>query len=156
MLYSSTSDTDFVNTVLSQIQGGTNITYILAFNEPDGQESTGGTDIPADTAATIWMGSIAPLREHGIKVGLPAVTGSPDGFNWLSNFNKSCVALNKTGCVADFIPIHWYGNFQGLASYVGQIRATYPQLPIWVCKLRGLSLLFPVLINLGHRICRSR
>jgi hypothetical protein len=80
------------------------------------------------------MRNIAPLRDQGIKVGLPAVTGSPDGFNWLANFNKSCSVLSAKGCEADFIPVHWYGNFQGLASHVGQVRATYPQLPIWVTE----------------------
>jgi len=137
MLYSapsSASDTTFLTTILSQIQSGANITYVLAYNEPDGQKSTGGTDIPADTAASTWMSNVAPLREHGVKVGLPAVTGSPDGSNWLANFNKSCIALSKAGCVADFIPIHWYGDFQGFASHVEQVRATYPGLPIWVTE----------------------
>jgi hypothetical protein len=130
----SSTDTPFLTSIQNQVKAGANITYILAYNEPDGQSSTGGTGIPADTAADVWMRNIAPLRDQGIKVGLPAVTGSPDGFNWLANFNKSCSALNANGCEADFIPVHWYGNFQGLASHVGQVRATYPQLPIWVTE----------------------
>jgi hypothetical protein len=130
----SSTETPFLTSIQNQIKAGANITYVLAYNEPDGQSSTGGSDIPADTAASVWMRNIAPLRDQGIKVGLPAVTGSPDGFNWLANFNKSCLALNAKGCEADFIPVHWYGNFQGMASHVGQVRATYPQLPIWVTE----------------------
>ena len=130
----SSTDTPFLTSIQNQIKAGANITYALAYNEPDGQPSTGGSGIPADTAASVWMRNMAPLRAQGIKVGLPAVTGSPNGFNWLASFNKSCLALNAKGCEADFIPIHWYGDFQGMASYVGQVRAAYPQLPIWVTE----------------------
>jgi hypothetical protein len=89
----SSTETPFLTSIQNQIKAGANITYVLAYNEPDGQSSTGGSDIPADTAASVWMRNIAPLRDQGIKVGLPAVTGSPDGFNWLANFNKSCLAM---------------------------------------------------------------
>jgi hypothetical protein len=130
----SSTDTPFLTSIQNQMKAGANITYILAYNEPDSQSSTGGSGIPADTAADVWMRNVAPLRDQGIKVGLPAVTGSPDGFNWLANFNTSCSALNAKGCEADFIPVHWYGDFQGFASHVGQVRATYPQLPIWVTE----------------------
>ena len=130
----SSTDTPFLTSVQNQIKAGANITHVLAYNEPDGQASTGGSGVPADTAASVWMRNIAPLREQGIKAGLPAVTGSPDGFNWLLNFNKSCRAIDPKGCEADFVPIHWYGDFQGLASHAGQVRATYPQLPIWVTE----------------------
>ena len=130
----SSTDTPFLASIQNLIKAGANITHVLAYNEPDGQPSTGGSSIPADTAASVWMRNMAPLRDQGIKVGLPAVTGSPDGFDWLANFNKSCQALSPEGCEADFIPIHWYGNFQGLASHAGQVRATYPQLPIWVTE----------------------
>lgn len=130
----SVTDTPFLTSIQNQIKAGVNISHVLTYNEPDGQSSTGGSNIPADTAASVWMHNIAPLRDQGIKVGLPAVTGSPNGFNWLADFNQSCLALNSKGCEADFIPVHWYGNFQGMASHVGQVRATYPNLPIWVTE----------------------
>ena len=130
----SSTATPFLTSVQNQIKAGANITYVLAYNEPDGQASMGGSGIPADTAASVWMRNIAPLRDQGIKVGLPAVTGSPDGLNWLANFNRSCLALDPNGCEADFIPVHFYGTFQGMASHIGQVRATYPQLPIWVTE----------------------
>jgi hypothetical protein len=59
----------------------------------------------------------------GIKAGAPAVTGSPGGFTWLSEFFAACTAAG-TNCTADFIPIHWYGDFVGLASHLGQVVAT--------------------------------
>ena len=129
------SGTEFLDNIVAQLKSGANITHVLAFNEPDGPHSTGGSDIPADDAASSWMRNIAPLRaQHGIKVGLPAVTGAPTGFTWLQNFNASCEALDKAGCAADFVPVHWYGNFEGLASHLGQVRASYPTIPIWVTE----------------------
>lgn len=32
------------------------------------------------------------------------------------------------------IPVHWYGNFEGFASHVGQVNATYPNMTMWVTE----------------------
>lgn len=134
MLWGSDSD-GFLDGVKSQLSSGVNITHVLSFNEPDGTTETGGSDMDPDTAASEWMKNIAPLRSnYGLKVGLPAVTGSQQGFTWLASFNTSCKKLSSSGCEADFIPTHWYGNFEGFASQIGQVRADYPQLPIWVTE----------------------
>lgn len=130
----SSTNTPFLTSIQTQIKAGAKIAYVLAYNEPDGQSSTGGSGISADTAANVWVRNIAPLRDQGLKVGLPAVTGSPNGLSWLASFNKSCLAMSSRGCEADFIPIHWYGNFEGMAAHIGQVRATYPQLPVWVTE----------------------
>lgn len=127
---SDPSDAKFLDDVRSLMKAGTNISYVLAFNEPDGTQATGGSNIPADLAAATWIKQLEPLREDGVKLGAPAVTGSPGGFVWLENFFKAC----NGGCHADFIPIHWYGNFEGLASHIGQVRSTYPNLTIWVTE----------------------
>ena len=137
-----TTDTSFLSRIKSQIDSGTNITHILTFNEPDGTASTGGSDIAADEAAKIWINEIVPLRAspYNLNVGLPAVTGYETGIEWLENFNSSCASLIKSSnssaawCVADFIPLHFYGSFEGLASWIGQIRAAYTTLPIWITE----------------------
>lgn len=125
----SSSDTTFLDDVQSQIKQGAKIPYILSFNEPDGQ-GNGGSDISADLAAKTWIREIEPLKELGVKLGAPAVTGATTGFTWLQNFFTAC----KGKCSVDFIPIHWYGNFEGLASHIGQIRGTYPNMTIWVTE----------------------
>jgi hypothetical protein len=130
----TSADTPFLTSILNDIEAGTTRAYVLAYNEPDSPPSIGGSGISTDTAARVWMRNIAPLRDRGIKAGLPAVTGSPSGLKWLANFNQSCLALNPKGCEADFVPVHWYGNFQGMVSHVDQVRATYPELPIWVTE----------------------
>lgn len=132
----NSTDTSFLDSIVSQIKSGVKITHVLTYNEPDGGSDTGGTNLPVDTAASTWMRNIKPLRDnYGIKVGLPAVTGSPNGMNWLANFNTSCLALDSAGCKADFIPLHWYGNFEGLASHVGDVRAHYPTIGgLWVTE----------------------
>ncbi|KAL9030641.1 MAG: hypothetical protein Q9196_001251 [Gyalolechia fulgens] len=124
------SSTTFLNDVTSQIESGANISYVLAFNEPDGGGATGGSAMPADTAAEIWQREIEPLKDMGVKLGGPAVTGAPSGFVWLQNFFTAC----NGNCSVDFIPVHWYGNFEGLASHVGQVRGTYQNMTIWVTE----------------------
>ena len=123
MLFSaptSSSDTSFYDTVNSLIKGGQNISYVLTYNEPDGTSSTGGSNVAATLAASTWIREVEPLKKLGVKLGAPAVTGGSGGFTWLSDFFNAC----NGGCNPDFIPIHWYGNFEGLASHIGQVRGT--------------------------------
>lgn len=133
MLWGSGNSSGFASEVKSLITSGRNITHILTFNEPDGTTSTGGSAISPADAASIWIQDIEPLRNESIKVGAPAVTGSSSGLTWLGEFFSNCTSL-KTNCTVDFIPIHWYGDFQGLASYLGQVVATYPNTSIWVTE----------------------
>jgi hypothetical protein len=125
----------FKSEVQTLVNGGTNITHIMAYNEPDGDGATGGSNVDPQTAAENWIAQIEPLRELGIKTGAPAVTGSPRGHTWLQSFFTACADLG-TNCTVDFIPVHWYGNFEGLASHLGEVSATYVIFP------QFLSLLF--------------
>ncbi|KAF1963495.1 hypothetical protein CC80DRAFT_398205 [Byssothecium circinans] len=128
------SDTDkgtpFLDSIKSQLASGASIPYVLAFNEPDGTHATGGSNVSVGLAASTWKKQIEPLKELGVKVGAPAVTGSPDGFTWLKNFFKAC----EGGCNPDFVPVHWYGSFEGLASHIGQVVGAYPNLTVWVTE----------------------
>ncbi len=136
---SATDDTDtsFLDDIRSQLQDGAKINHVLGFNEPDGEQSTGGSNIPAELAASTWIRQIEPLRRENeedgsssIKLGAPAVTGSQRGLLWLESFFRAC----DGGCTVDFIPIHFYGDFEGLASHMGQVRAAYPNLTVWVTE----------------------
>lgn len=140
----------FYNTVKGLIQGGANITHVLGFNEPDGC-SSGGSCVPASVAATVWKKQFEPLkRDFNISLGAPSVTGAPNGFNWLANWYSACAAISNSSdssknasCEVDFIPAHWYGNFQGFASHLGQVYGTYPNISeIWVTEFAdaGVSL----------------
>lgn len=126
----SASSPSFLDTVNKLIDDGMNITYVLGFNEPDGSTSTGGSNMLADTAASLWISEIEPLKKRGVRIGAPAVTGSPQGFTWLENWFKAC----DGDCNPDFIPVHWYGNFEGMASHIGQVMGTYPNLQVWVTE----------------------
>lgn len=116
--------TSLVSEIQALVTGGHNISHIMTFNEPDGTSDTGGSNIEPSAAATAWIKDIQPLKKMGIKLGAPAVTGAPGGFTWLQEFFDAC-ASQGTNCTADFIPVHWYGNFEGLASHLGQVRGTY-------------------------------
>ncbi|KAF2808035.1 uncharacterized protein BDZ99DRAFT_420804 [Mytilinidion resinicola] len=124
------SGTPFLDAVKAQIKSGTNISYVLGFNEPDGTAATGGAGIAADVAANAWIKQIEPLKKLGVKLGAPATTGSPDGFTWLTDFFNFC----DGGCNPDIMPVHWYGNFEGMASHIGQKMAAYPNMKIWVTE----------------------
>ena len=125
----SSSDTTFLDDVRSQIKSGAKIPYALAFNEPDGL-GNGGSNVPVDAAVENWIRQMEPLKEMGVKLGAPAVTGAPTGKAWLQNFFRTCYGR----CTVDFIPVHWYGNFEGLASHIGEVRQAYPNKTIWVTE----------------------
>ncbi|KZM25351.1 uncharacterized protein EKO05_0000627 [Ascochyta rabiei] len=126
----SDTGTPFYDSVKSQIDGGANISYVLGFNEPDGTHTTGGSALPVDLAAARWIAEIEPLKKLGIKLGAPAVTGGASGWAWLQNWFTAC----NGSCTPDFIPVHWYGNFDGMASHIGNVMATYPNMTVWVTE----------------------
>ena len=123
-------DTSFLSTVKSLIKDeGINITNVLSFNEPNGPFVYGGSNMEPSAAAQVWVKNMIPLQEMGVRVGLPACTGAPSGIPWLQNFLSECSKLVSTddetrNCTYDFVTIHWYGNFDGLASHMGQYSAT--------------------------------
>ncbi|KXT01762.1 hypothetical protein AC578_2790 [Pseudocercospora eumusae] len=125
----NSSDTSFYTEVKNLKDNGYNITWVLGFNEPDGCVN-GGSCIDAETAAEVWIQQIEPLKDLGIQLGAPAVTGAPNGFVWLQNWFTACAGK----CTPDFIPVHWYGNFEGLASHVGQVNATYENMTMWITE----------------------
>ena len=128
----STSDsgTPFLDTVKSQISSGANITHVLAFNEPDGTQATGGSEISPQFAATRWKAEIEPLKALGVSLGAPGVTGGASGWVWMDAWFEAC----DGGCSPDFIPVHWYGNFEGMMSHVGRVSAKWPNLTVWVTE----------------------
>lgn len=139
MLFSIPTDDSFTTQITTLLDSATaNTRHILAFNEPDGPTSQGGTSLSPSAAAKSYMTTLASLLtshpKANLQLGWPAVTGSPRGLAWLADFNTSCHRLVLSGCPASFLPVHWYGDFAGLASYVGQIHALYPHLPLWVTE----------------------
>lgn len=121
-----TGDTTFLNSILQQIKDGLNITHVLGFNEPDGLFEHGASNISAQVAAREWKRQMEPLKEHGIKLGAPAVTGTSGGAAWLQAFFSYC----NGSCNPDFLPFHFYGDFEALASKIGEMTVAYPKLPI--------------------------
>ncbi|KAF4421782.1 Interferon-induced GTP-binding Mx2 [Fusarium acutatum] len=123
-------DTSFLENVTAQIISGRNITYVMGFNEPDNSMANGGSDMKPKDAARYWIKQLEPLRKLGISLGAPAVTGAPSGFTWLADFVEAC----KGNCTFDFIPIHWYGSFDGMASHIAGVLDVFPGKKIWVTE----------------------
>lgn len=126
-------------------------THLLTFNEPDGTTSSGGSAIQPSAAARAYLDDIVPLRtrtsaRRSWHISHPATTGSASGLAWLQDFNASCWALNPTsGCPTDFVALHWYGDFAGLAAWLGTLRAFYAanassgatadDMPFWITEM---------------------
>ncbi|KAI1174735.1 glycosyl hydrolase catalytic core-domain-containing protein [Nemania sp. FL0916] len=99
--------------------------HLFTFNEPDGSTDSGGSDISPEDAAKAYIEKIVPLRDR-FQISHPSVTGSQRGLDWLKDFNASCWDIDaENGCPADFVTAHFYGDFAGLASYLGQIAEFY-------------------------------
>ena len=129
---SNLKDTTFLDHVKELIDDGRNITHVLGFNEPDAPNSWGGSDVSPKDAAQAWVVNFEPLGEMGIKLGLPGCTGGWDSMPWLKNFLGNCSEIlsdggDKKNCTWDFLPVHWYDNFEGLASHIGERLAEYVQ-----------------------------
>jgi hypothetical protein len=58
----------FLNNVTDLIKGGTNITHVLGFNEPDGPWSQGGSNMSVSSAVHSWLREVAPLQPWGYKL----------------------------------------------------------------------------------------
>ncbi|GJC78621.1 hypothetical protein ColLi_01459 [Colletotrichum liriopes] len=119
---SNPEDTTFLRAVKGLIKDkGINITHALGFNEPDGPTQYGGSNIAPDIAAKAWVANFIPLQELGVK------------------FLGNCSEIiseggEKKNCTYDFLPVHWYDNFGGLASHIGERVANFPDTKIWVTE----------------------
>jgi hypothetical protein len=122
--------TPFYDSVKAQLDSGANISYVLGFNEPDATYAHGGSNLDVHLAASRWKADIEPLKKLGIKVGAPGVTGGESGWNWIENWLEAC----DSGCNPDVIPVHWYGNFEGMMRHIGRITMKWPDKEVWVTE----------------------
>ena len=122
--------------------------HLLSFNEPDGSTGSGGSSISPEDAAQAYIDYVVPFRNGdsgGRKwlISHPSTTGSPNGLDWLRRFNESCYDIDsENGCPADFVSVHWYGAFAGLAGWVGTLDEFYntnstrdQPLKLWITEL---------------------
>ncbi|KAM0279714.1 hypothetical protein ACHAQH_004405 [Verticillium albo-atrum] len=106
-------------------------THLLTFNEPDHDIPSGGSDISPEDAAEAYLEYVVPLREgtsdssRTWNISHPVVTGSGQGIKWLRRFNESCYDLDPDGCPTDFVAVHYYGDFPGLAAWIGTLDEFY-------------------------------
>ncbi|KAG5928573.1 hypothetical protein E4U42_000381 [Claviceps africana] len=136
---SNPNDTKFLHDVTKLLDSGTKIKHVLGFNEPDATAAVGGSNVLPAVAALAWVANFEPLGRMGVKLGLPACTGGWGSLPWLKQFLGNCSALVSTAeqtknCTWDFLPVHWYDNFGGLASHIGERKATWPDAEIWVTE----------------------
>ncbi|RYC54325.1 hypothetical protein CHU98_g11884 [Xylaria longipes] len=136
---SDPEDTSFSQYVTQLIDSGTSIKAVLAYNEPNYPYEWGGSQIKPVNAARAWIADFVPLQQKGVKIGLPAVSGSSDGLVWLEQFIGNCTDLMaqkgaSSKCPYDFLPVHWYDNFGGLQSHINEAISVFPRAKIWVTE----------------------
>ena len=107
--------------------------HLLAFNEPD------VNGISPSQAASSYRNYMQPFASSTVQLGAPAVTngGAPDGLTWLGEFLGNC-----TGCTVDFIPFHWYCQYDDISyftSYVEQAYAAGGNRPLWITEFQGVN-----------------
>jgi len=120
------NDTSFLRNVTRMRADGRNISHVLSFNGPDAAPGSGGAGINATIAAKVWMTNLAPLREKGVKVGLPVMIQRGDpAKEWLDAFLGNCSALAKKECGFDFVPLHSFGDFDVLKQQVETYSLAY-------------------------------
>ncbi|ORY60751.1 glycosyl hydrolase catalytic core-domain-containing protein [Pseudomassariella vexata] len=120
-------------------------THLLTFNEPDGTTGSGGSSISPKDAAQSYIDNVVPLRSGDGRtwnISHPVVTGSSQGLDWLTSFNESCWDIDsENGCPADFVAVHWYGDFAGLSWWLDQISdfynpsSTTTGLKLWITEM---------------------
>lgn len=113
------NDTTFLKTVKAMVTGGSDIRNVLTFNEPD-LSQYGGSGIDPAFGAQVWVNNIVPLQKMGIRAGLPTPSGSMNRIPWLRQFLGNCSQIFGQDCTYDFVTLHWYGGFEGLASHIGE------------------------------------
>ncbi|KAL7272137.1 hypothetical protein RUND412_005066 [Rhizina undulata] len=127
-------DTDSAGTFVAEVKAlkdrGETIRAVIGPNEPDMPTSVGGSNITPARAADIWRADIEPLAALGLRLGSPAISSSTQAAGWLKSFLEQC-----SDCTISFLAIHWYGNFEGLASHLGYINAQFPGRKIWVTEM---------------------
>ncbi|KAH7171321.1 F5/8 type C domain protein [Dactylonectria macrodidyma] len=134
------TDTSFLETIRSLRHDGIDVDHVLGFDEPNVPMHHGGTDIDPATAAKAWVANFEPLVDMGVRLGLPAVTATWDGLPWLRQFLGNCSKMLSHGtnttknCTWDVMPIHWYDNFETLASHICERHDIWPDAQIWVTK----------------------
>jgi hypothetical protein len=127
----SSASGEFGRVVKGYKDSGMNITHVLGFNEPDHTKDGGGSDISLSDAVRIWKSEMEPTRNLGVKLGSPVTVGNAGGIAWLQSFFRMC-----DGCHIDFIPLHYYGPFEGMASYIGQATEAFKNVTseFWITE----------------------
>ncbi|KAM0331238.1 hypothetical protein ACHAQA_002907 [Verticillium albo-atrum] len=124
----ATSDPE-LESILNRLPSSS--THLLTFNEPDHDIPSGGSDISPEEAAEAYLEYVVPLRDgtsntsRTWNISHPVVTGSGQGIEWLQRFNESCYDLDPDGCPTDFVAVHYYGDFTGLAAWIGTLDEFY-------------------------------
>jgi hypothetical protein len=107
------------------INGATNTTHVLSFNEPDQANQ-------ADMTVAEAIAQYPRFLESGLRLGSPAPTdGGPA--SWLFPFIKKCDSLNYR---VDFVAVHMYQACRTASTFYSWLKWIHDETkrPIWVTE----------------------
>ncbi|ORY87386.1 glycosyl hydrolase catalytic core-domain-containing protein [Leucosporidium creatinivorum] len=102
-------------------------THLLGMNEPD---LASQSNMTVAAAIKLWKKQMVPLASSEVKLVSPAVTGTLEGIQWLTDFVKGC-----KNCKISAVAVHWYDRADNVAwfkLYLSKIKAL--GLPIWITE----------------------
>jgi hypothetical protein len=104
--------------------------HLFSFNEPDVSNQA---NMDVNTAAQAYISYIQPFAGKA-KLGAPAVTngGGSMGLTYLSNFISNC-----SGCIINFVNIHWYDSATNIAYFKSHVEQAYTaggNRPVWITE----------------------
>jgi len=142
MLFSNAKDkTDAWPDAVNAATSGPGTHYLLAFNEPDmaSTPTVGGSGMDVGSAVAAYKHYMNPHASGNVKLGAPAVSSSENpgqGLdNWLKPFLQQC-----SGCVIDFIPVHWYGSDANIfKSHIQKAMSYAEGKSVWVTEFQCQS-----------------
>ena len=104
-----------------QINGKTNISHVMSFNEPDHTEQS---NVSVATAVASWP----EFMKSGLRIGSPACT---DFSAWLYPFMDSIKAHNYR---CDYVVIHAYWGGYSASQWYSALKAIHDKTgrPLWI------------------------
>lgn len=148
-----TRETDDLATWFSNAQSeiANGAKYLMAFNEPDVEQASGGSDISPADAATAFKTYMNPyaanttLVSPGVcnGVGTRTATGRSQGLDWMTEFKSACggFGTSDSQCKISALNIHWYNTYTGdvdtnIANFKSYAKQAYEQfqMPIWITE----------------------
>uniref|UniRef100_L2FNZ9 F5 8 type c domain protein n=1 Tax=Colletotrichum fructicola (strain Nara gc5) TaxID=1213859 RepID=L2FNZ9_COLFN len=120
------------------VQAGSDLTWYYNYQEIPSPAFSSKTQAEFEFVPMMWGVSSNPEDTTFLKAVKSLIEDKNINITHVLGFNEpdgpSHTSGDKKNCTYDFLPVHWYDNFAGLASHIGERRANFPDAKIWVTE----------------------